>query len=222
MAVYAVHHGTDDGDSFPPDLTPHPDWREFETDEGYAIKLAEGFRVFVGLDFISCAGAAYPVRLQYYPRFESVVDTEDTERTTVGTLDLPPGTYCALDIHYGPYEYPPSGSEDPRPGEKELDGKTVLLRGSADDEHDFDWAKSLDFTVRRSLAEIDAGGALRIDRDAGNAKRIAVTLTYDRLLDGVDFDDSSPDFERAVVRGIKKHTGVMLGLNLVPGEVSYD
>ncbi|TPV94912.1 MAG: hypothetical protein B7733_12820 [Myxococcales bacterium FL481] len=228
VEVFALHHGTPDDGEFPI-LAPHDeaDWRVFENDRGQEIRFADGFRSFQGVDLIGCDGSSHPLELQYgRARFESFCDTHDLLSTTLGWANVPAGDYCNIDIHYGPYQFPPPGgsSKEPRPDVPDMDGMTAMVRITEEDEgNQIEWADDFEMTVTRSLEEIENGSPLGVRTGDTNANRLAVTITYDRLLDGVDLTKSNADVEDAVKDGLREYTGVMWNTSLEdPEAIFYD
>lgn len=225
LTLVAMHHGTPVDGEFP-DLATHPDWREFENDEGHRVKFADGFRTFTGVRVIGCNGESFPTDFQFKgPRAESFCDTDDFESTMLGWAELPAGQYCTLEIDYGPYEFPSNDddSDVPVPDVPDMDGMTAMVRVTEGESNRFEWADNFDMTVRRTIRTIEDGGALNIEAGDNSSNRIAITIAYDRLLDGVDLSQDDPDVSDAVMDGLRNYTGVMWGSSLRdPDAISYD
>ncbi|MEE9385938.1 MAG: hypothetical protein V3V08_21210 [Nannocystaceae bacterium] len=225
VTFYAAHHGTPREGQFPPDLSPHPDWREFDTDDGWHIKLAEGYVSVGNIALRNCDHGKDLVWMEFQhgeSAAEDIVGVDDTRAAPLGSIYVPAGSYCALLLDYGHYSFPDAADEVPpaaRPDNASMEGMTVLLHGHAtrgEETEFFRWQDRLKLdTLELSLTTLENGGALYIGPREGVTRRITIAKPYDRFLDGVDFSDfDRGDLEDTVRRVLEKKTWVMLGNTL--------
>lgn len=224
--VFSTHHATPDEMGFPnrgEDNMP----RVYDAEDGWQITLLESYVTISAVTLIGCDGTAHPLKMFWGPCPEDL-RTEDLDTLTVAGLDANPGSYCSFEVTYGPYQTPVIDEETPTQHEipdnvDAIDGATVYLRGAATKEGEetvqFELSSSDEVTVVLDISELEGPGLpMRIDQRENFPKELTITKTYDRFLDGADWENFEPDpAERQFDDVLEDQTRVVAGQEVDPG-----
>jgi len=197
LYVFSTHHATPEDGAFP-DRGGDEQPRVFQTDEDWTITLVEAFITIEQITLVSCGGREIPLDMFWGPCPEDL-RIEDLQTLTVAGNKVDPAEYCELVVDYGNYRTPEidPGAADTRhetPDNPAVDGATVYLRGAAARAGDetqipFELRGEGTRSLRLDLSEVEGGRPLRIDHTEDFPKMLTISKTYDRFLDGVDFED---------------------------------
>jgi hypothetical protein len=195
--VFSTHHATPLNNGFPDrgeDNMP----RVYDSQDGWQITLLESYVTIEAVTLVGCDGTPLPLNMFWGPCPEDLRST-DLDTLTVAGIDANPGTYCELQVTYGPYKTPvidPEAQETQHeiPENNAIAGSTVYLRGAATKEGEetvqFELRSEDSVTVTLDLSEIDGPGApMRINKDENFPKELTISKTYDQFLEGADWNN---------------------------------
>jgi hypothetical protein len=200
LNVFSTHHATPADGRFP-DYGSANMPRRFE-DGSWTVTLLESFVTITGVTLNGCDGTPYPIDMFRGPCPEDF-RAADLETTTVGSLVAPTGSYCSIEIHYGPFEAPQEDEDLPLephtmpPEDSGLFGSTLYLRGGANltetsDPVPFEFSIDDDIVVEIDLSQAQDGlpFELFVARDFPN--ELTISKTYDRFLLSADWSEFDP------------------------------
>ncbi len=188
--VSTTHHATAAQGVFP-DKGGDGEIREFDTDLGWSITLVRAYFTTADITLVECDGESTSLDMYHGPLAEDVT-ARDLEMLTVGGIEVRSAEFCAMQVHYGPYPMTSSTNGlDPR-----IAGATFYLEGAAvrgDVVIPFEIRSDMPIDAELDLSAIDAGGPLVVDGKEEFPVELALSKTYDRLFDGVDFETATAD-----------------------------
>jgi hypothetical protein len=191
--VFSTHHAAP-VDGVIPNAGEDEQPRVFDNDQGWTITLVDSFITTSSATLVRCDGAVFPLTMFWGPCPEDMRE-EDLEVLTVAGEEIPPGSYCQLQVGYGPYQVPQiePGSEETShqiPESAGVDGSTVYLRGLAerdDQSIEFELRTGSNVMVALDLSQIEGGSPMNVTTDEDFPKELTVAKTYDLLFEGIDF-----------------------------------
>jgi len=188
--VSTTHHATALQGVFP-DKGGDGEIREFDTDMGWSIMLVRAYFTTADVTLVGCDGESTALDMYHGPLVEDLT-ARDLEMLTVGGIEVKATEFCAMQVHYGPYPHTSSTDGlDPRIG-----GATFYLEGAAvrgDVVIPFEIRSEASFDAELDLSSIDAGRPLSVEGGEDFPVELALSKTYDRLFDGLDFETATAD-----------------------------
>ncbi len=188
--VSVTHHATAEGGTFP-DRGGDGEARTFETDEGWTITLVSGFVTTASITLHGCDGDDIALDMYWGPLAEDITG-HDLAMSTVGGVSVAAAEFCGLGVEYGPY--PADGPMDGL--DARVAGATFYFTGAAtrgDTVVPFEIRSSASLRTELDMSTIAAGAPLRVDGGEDFPVELALSKTYDRLFDTVDFETVSPE-----------------------------
>jgi hypothetical protein len=181
--VFATHHATPEAGTIP-DRGGDGEHRVFDTDDGWTVTLVKGYVVTTGVTLHRCDGTQETLDLFRGTIIEDIRN-RDLGLRTVGGLEVSPGHFCGMTVHYAPYDGEGSASD--------VDGSTVYLHGVAKrgDEESvaFEIRASSTIDVELDLSTIDDGAPLHVTGKENFPVELTISKTYDQFFDAIDFTD---------------------------------
>jgi hypothetical protein len=188
--VSTTHHATAAEGVFP-DKGGDGEIREFDTDMGWSITLVRAYFTTADVTLVDCDGESTALDMYHGPLAEDVT-ARDLEMLTVGGALVKSAEFCAMQVHYGPYPQTSSTNGlDPR-----ITGATFYLEGAAvrgDVVVPFEIRSDAPVDAELDLSSIDAGRPLTVDGSEDFPVELALSKTYDRLFDSVDFETATAE-----------------------------
>lgn len=221
LYVFSTHHATPEDGMFP-DRGGEDMPRTFPNDMGWTVTLLESYITITSLTAVACDGTAYPLDMFFGPCPEDIRET-DLDLVTVGGRKMPEGDYCQLIVGYGPYQTPNDDPSDDEtlhsvPTTTDIDGTTVFMTGGAfaDPEAEaveFELRMGKNLTVELDLTDLEGPGKpMEIAAQEDFPVELTVSKTYDRFLDGVDFDTlDEEDVEDQLDNRLREVTRIQAG-----------
>jgi hypothetical protein len=188
--VSVTHHASVEQGMFP-DRGGEGETRTFETDEGWTVSLTSAYFTTASVTLHRCGGDAVALDMYWGPLAEDIT-LRDLDMLTVGGVEVDATEFCAVDVDYGPYP------ETSRMAglEPEIAGASFYLAGFATKGElavPFEVRSSEAFGATLDLSTIADGRPLEIHGGEDFPVELAVSKTYDRVFDGVDFESASSD-----------------------------
>lgn len=218
LHVFAAHHATPEGGRFPA-RGENEKPRVFTTDEGWEVTLLEPYVTIIDVAAYDCYGGGDTLEMYWGPCAEDMRQA-DLDPITVAGLHLPSGEYCAISVHYGPYNPGPKQSPDevrhPQPTNADVFGSSIYLRGAAEKEgHDqvqFELRVTGSRWVELDISGIEGGSPMAVEHKESFPKELTVAKSYDRFFDGIDFSSFDQDeVEDGLMDTLEDETRVFLG-----------
>ncbi len=188
--VSITHHATAQQGAFP-DRGGEGETRSFATDDGWNIVLVRAYFTTANVVLHACDGAKVPLDMYWGPLAEDITG-RDLDMLTVGGVEVDATEFCTMDVHYGPY---PDTSNfaglDPQ-----MAGATFYLEGTAskgDQMVPFEIRSDRSFDASLDMSTIANGEPLTIHGGEDYPVELALSKTYDRIFDGIDFATVSSD-----------------------------
>lgn len=210
--VFATHHATPE-DGTIPDRGGDGQYRVFDTDDGWTVTLVQGYVVTSGITLHRCDGRQETVDLFRGTIVEDIRST-DLGLSTVGGVEVAPGDFCAMTVHYGLVQDEAGGAE------AEVDGATVYLHGVAKRDEElvpFDISAQATIDVELDLSTLDDGAPLHVSGDEHFPVELTLSKTYDQFFDAVDFTEMATlDMGEHVLAVLEGVTRVAPGTRVAP------
>lgn len=206
VSVSITHHATPEDGSFP-DRGGEGEMRTFDTDEGWSISLVAAFVTTQAVDLGRCDGDEIALDMYHGPLAEDFT-SRDLELLTVGGVEVRAAEFCAVNVTYGPY--PTSASTQSL--EPLIAGATFYLRGAATKNgvvvpFEVRSARTLHATL--DVSQLDDGAPLSVDGGEDFPIELALSKTYDRVFDGIDFASATDaDLEAQVAASLELESRV--------------
>jgi len=188
--VSVTHHASMEQGTFP-DRGGEGEMRVFETDEGWTISLVSAFFTTASVTLHECAGGPVALDMYWGPLAEDIT-ARDLDMMTVGGVEVAATEFCAVDVHYGPF---PETSHMAGIDER-VAGATFYLRGTAakgDLVIPFEVRSTEAFDVTLDMSTIEDGEPLSVAGGEDFPIELALSKTYDRVFDGIDFETATTD-----------------------------
>lgn len=188
--VSVTHHATAEAGAFP-DRGGEGEMRTFETDEGWTIALVSAYFTTASVTLHGCDGDEVSLDMYWGPLAEDITG-RDLDMLTVGGVEVDASEFCTLDVHYGPYP----DSSNMNGIDERVAGATFYLQGAAtkgDVVVPFEIRSTEAFDASLDMSTIAAGKPLRVDGGEDFPVELALSKTYDRIFDGLDFETASQD-----------------------------
>jgi len=193
VQVLVTHHGTAEDGKFPDHRSGLGD-QKFETDEGWTITLTDAHIVTAQVAVMGCDGTQIELE-RYWGALPEDIRSDDLRLFTFGGVEVDAGNYCGAVVTYGPYAAPTkadrAASEIPDVDD-DLVGATVNIVGHAelgDVLIPFEIRSSERLVVEAPLPD----GGLEVSGDEPFPVELTVAKTYDRMFDGIDFAEITPE-----------------------------
>jgi hypothetical protein len=206
--MFATSHGTPDAEGLMPERNGQQ--LVFANDMGWDIFLDHAYVTTTALSLHSCSGERFDVEMYWGALAEDIPAHGDYEVLGVGGVRANEGSYCSLEVEYGPAE----GGLDVA----EAIGSTVYLAGTAvkgEQMVDFVWKTELAIAVDVDLAAIDGGEPFQIGDSEFVNKKLTVAKAYDRFFDGVDFAEidslGQADIDALLADTLSQQTAAFIG-----------
>jgi hypothetical protein len=218
VRFFATHAGTL-GDEGYPDYGDHETTRVFVTDMGWQVALSEVFVTTAEVRLIPCeASTGTPIEMFWGPCPEAFVSTNDLESVPLGAVTVDDGTYCDIDVVFGPFVAPPGGDEHIAVGNQMIQENTLVVTGIARrgegatlEEIPFQIVSDVEIVARLDTSTLEADGPIVLE-DENFPRDLTIIKTYDRFFDGVDFATATPaDIEAAILTALEFETVVYDG-----------
>jgi hypothetical protein len=218
VRFFATHAGTPGADGYP-DYGDQETTRVFVTDMGWQIALHEVFITTADVRFVRCANeTGTPIEMFWGPCPESFVSTNDLESVPHGAVTVDDGTYCDIDVVFGPFVAPPGGDEHIAVGNQMIQENTLVVTGIARrgegatlEEIPFQIVSDVEIVARLDTSTLEADGPIVLE-DENFPRDLTIIKTYDRFFDGVDFASAAPaDIEAAILTALEFETVIYDG-----------
>jgi hypothetical protein len=218
VRFFATHAGTPGVDGYP-DYGDQETTRVFVTDMGWQIALHEVFITTADVQFVRCTeSTGTPIEMFWGPCPESFVSTNDLESVPLGAVTVDDGTFCSIDVVFGPFVPPSSGDEHIAVGNPMIEGNTLVVNGVARrgegpmlEEHPFSIVSDVEVVARLDTSTLEDDGPISLSKE-NFPRDLTVIKTYDRFFDGVDFSTATPaDIEAAILHALEFETVVFDG-----------
>jgi hypothetical protein len=218
VRFFATHAGTLGVDGYP-DYGDYETTRVFVTDMGWQIALSAVYVTTADVRLVGCAEpSGTPIEMFWGPCPESFVTTNDLESVPLGAVTVDDGSYCHIDVVFGPFVAPPGGDEHIAVGNQLIQDNTMVVIGVARrgegatlEEVPFQIVSDAVVTARANIATIENGRPLTL-QDENFARDLTILKTYDTFFDGVDFATAKPaDIEAAVLSALEQDTRIYPG-----------
>jgi hypothetical protein len=218
VRFFATHAGTPGADGYP-DYGDHETTRVFVTDLGWQIALTEVFITTAEVRFVHCdEPTGTPIDMFWGPCPENFVATDDLESVPLGAVTVDDGSYCDIDVVFGPFVPPADGDEHIAVGNPMIEGNTFVVNGVARrgegptlEEFPFSIVSDVEVTAILDIGTLDDGGPLVLEKE-NFPRDLTLIKTYDRFFDGIDFSTvTEAELEAAVVSGLELGTVVYDG-----------
>lgn len=208
VSVSVTHHASPENGSFP-DRGGEGEMRTFDTDEGWTVALVAAFVTTQAVELGRCEGDAVALDMYHGPLAEDITG-RDLELLTVGGIEVRAAEFCDVRVTYGPY--PTSASMQGL--EPLVAGATFYLRGAAtkgDVVVPFEIRSDRTLHAALDVSEIDDGAPLRVLGDEAFPIELALSKSYDRVLDGIDFASATnADLEAQVAASLELESRVAM------------
>jgi hypothetical protein len=218
VRFFATHAGTL-GDEGYPDYGDYETTRVFVTDMGWQVALSDVFVTTAEVRLVPCAQASgTPIEMFWGPCPESFVSTNDLESVPLGAVTVDNGTYCNVDVVFGPFVPPSSGDEHIAVGNQMIEDNTLVVIGVARrgegatlEEVPFEIVSDVEVIARLDTSTLEDGGPIVLE-DESFPRDLTIIKTYDRFFDGVDFATATPaDIEAAILAALEFETVIYDG-----------
>jgi hypothetical protein len=218
VRFFATHAGTPSADIFP-DYGGDGTTRVFMTDLGWQVDLIEVFITTADVQLVRCEESnGTPIEMFWGPCPEAFVSTDDLDAVPLGAVTVDDGSFCDIDVVFGPFVPPPTGDEHIAVGNPMIQDNTFVLNGVARrgegptlEEYPFSLVSAVEVTARVDVSTLDEDGPIILSKEKF-PRDLTIIKTYDRFFDGIDFATATPaDLEAAVVAGLEQHTVVFDG-----------
>jgi hypothetical protein len=219
IKIFATHSGTPDETGFP-EYGDAGSTRVFMNDMGWEVALGEVYVTTAEVRLIRCEeDDGTPIEMFWGTCPEDFVRYDDRETLPLGAVTIADGSYCGVEVVYGPYVEDGDDDEHTNPENQAVIGKTVLLAGVARREIGDGMLEEIDFSVETDasviatvdISELVDGEPVRID-DENFARNLTVLKTYDQFFAGIDFASATEaEIEAAVLASLEFDTHVFDG-----------
>jgi hypothetical protein len=199
--VAVTHHASPEDGSFP-DRGGEGEMRTFDTDEGWTVSLVAAFVTTQAVELGRCDGEPLVLDMYHGPIAEDITG-RDLELLNVGGAQVRAAEFCDVQVTYGPY--PTSASMQGL--EPLVAGATFYLRGAAtkgDVVVPFEIRSDRTLHATLDVSTIEDGAPLRVVGDEEFPIELALSKSYDRVLDGIDFASATnADLEAQVAASLE-------------------
>jgi hypothetical protein len=218
VRFFATHAGTLGVDGYP-DYGDYETTRVFVTDMGWQIALSAVYVTTADVRLVGCAEpSGTPIEMFWGPCPESFVTTNDLESVPLGAVTVDDGSYCHIDVVFGPFVAPPGGDEHIAVGNQLIQDNTMVVIGVARrgegatlEEVPFQIVSDVEITARLDTSALEANGPIVLE-DENFPRDLTIIKTYDRFFEGVDFATATTaDIEAAIVDALEFGTIVYDG-----------
>lgn len=223
VKFFAAHAGMPTETGFP-DYGDAGSTRVFMTDMGWEVALSQVYVTTAEIRLVRCgkqSGTAIEMFWGTCP--EDFVASEDRETLPLGAVTIEDGSFCTIEVEFGPYVEDGDEEEHIQPSNPEVVGNTVLLEGVARRDPGTGTLEEVPFAVRFDttvvaavdVSKLDAGGPFELANES-YARNLSVLKTYDRFFDGVDFASATQaDLDAAVTASLELDTRIYDGATIV-------
>lgn len=218
VRFFATHAGTPNADGFP-DYGDEKTTRVFVTDMGWQIALSDVFVTTADIRLVPCdQPTGTPIEMFWGPCPESFVSTNDLESVPLGAVTVDEGSYCSIDVVFGPFVAPPGGDEHIAVGNDMIRDNTLVVIGIARrgegatlEEVPFQIVSDAEVIARLDTSTIEADGPIVLE-DENFPRDLTIIKSYDRFFDGIDFSIATPaDIEATILEALEYKTTVYDG-----------
>jgi hypothetical protein len=222
VKFFAAHAGMPTDTGFP-DYGDAGSTRVFQTDLGWEVALSDAYVTTQEVRLVRCGkqkGTAIEMFWGTCP--EDFVTAQDRETLPLGAITIEDGSFCTVEVVFGPYVEDDDDEEHTEPSNPAVVGATVLLEGVARRDPGDGMIIEVPFTLRfedelvvaLDVSEFDGGQPFELANET-YARNLSVLKTYDRFFDGVDFTSAGPaDLEAAVKASLELDTRVYDGATI--------
>ncbi len=217
FAVHSTHHMSKDlAGNYPAHAANEA--RTFTTEGGTSVTLTKAYAVFESVELMACPQTAWqkfmhrlpmslfvghafahseasPTKISE-PSVENIFSADLSARL-LGSIEPPPGNYCALRVTIGPADFDTSNL----PADVNMVGKSVYLQGTT---------SAGDFTIAavglasRYVQDLAFDAPINIQADGQNHS-VVIGMNYSQWLNGLAFDSSEQSHALATRVGTALH-----------------
>lgn len=218
VRFFATHAGTLGVDGYP-DYGDHETTRVFVSDMGWQIALSDVFVTTADIRLVRCGQeTGTPIEMFWGPCPESFVSTNDLESVPLGAVTVDNGSYCHIDVVFGPFVAPTDGDEHIAVGNQMIQDNTLVVIGVARrgegatlEEVPFEIVSDVEIVARLDTSALEADGPIVLEEE-NFPRDLTIIKTYDRFFDGIDFASATPaDIEAAILTALEFETVIYDG-----------
>ncbi len=213
VQLMVTHHATPQDGMFPDLAGNNGEHRTFDTDEGWTILLTAAYVTTSHASLTGCNGTEVDFDA-FYGQLPENMGHADLDLLSFASVEVEASSYCGMTVEYSPFVSTERMHDMGEHGD-DLQGNTYFLRGLAEKDGvsvPFEFSGNDAIVVDLDLSQVMNGRPLTIKADEPFPVELTLSKTYDRLFDGVDFDEfDQADVDANIVAMLDLETRIAFG-----------